>query len=179
MSKKEPIRKIFDESYEEWLRGFQKDIEVIAVRFAENPDALETLGNIDDSDPVFAEVINKIKSVFDEPADNPEEKLKAWFTSYFHDEDNVSAFYVYWQTHVLLPAAQHGAKVKKGRSQQNAVWSEKRKSEWEQYGPWLDAYFKRNPTHSITDGRKACAKHFDCSPKTIQRRTKGYKKPSV
>jgi len=51
--------------------------------------------------------------------------------------------------------------------------------EWEKYAPWLDQYFIRNSNHphSLTDGRKACAKHFGRNYKTIERRTKGYSKP--
>jgi len=51
------------------------------------------------------------------------------------------------------------------------------RSEWEKYPDFLKKYFKRNPMHKITDGRRACAKKFGKGLRTIERHTKGYKIP--
>lgn len=54
---------------------------------------------------------------------------------------------------------------------------EPRHEEWKKYPEFLDDYFLRNPKHYLTDGRRACAKKYNKVLETIERRTKGYKKP--
>jgi len=53
------------------------------------------------------------------------------------------------------------------------------RTEWEKYPKFLDDYFKRNPTHCLTDGKRACAKNYSKCLKTIQRHTSDYKKPGT
>ncbi|MDK2857361.1 MAG: hypothetical protein PWQ89_480 [Verrucomicrobiota bacterium] len=56
-------------------------------------------------------------------------------------------------------------------------YSQARRENWKEYPDFLNEYFKRNPTYKLTDGRRACAKKFDVTLRTIERRTKGYRKP--
>ncbi len=69
------------------------------------------------------------------------------------------------------------AKIKRGFTAFNEMYSKERAAEWSKYALWLDSYFLRNPGHSLTDGRRKCAVAFGVAVKTIQRHTKGYVKP--
>jgi len=73
--------------------------------------------------------------------------------------------------------ADRGEKIKKARKEQSEAYSKKRQAEWKKYIPKLNQYFERNPTNSLTDARTACATEMKVSLKTIERRTRGYKKP--
>lgn len=77
-----------------------------------------------------------------------------------------------------LRVAISGMKVKQGRKLQTESYVKQRQAAWKEYPVFLNEYFKRNPTHSLTDGRKACAINKQVSLSTTKRRTKGYKKPT-
>jgi hypothetical protein len=83
-----------------------------------------------------------------------------------------------WLDTQVLPDAKRGKKIAGVQLARSKVYSEERRAEWKKYADWLNAYFNRNPSHSLGDGRRACAAKFELNPKTIERRTPGYCKPS-
>jgi len=75
-----------------------------------------------------------------------------------------------------MPEAMRGKKIGDSYAELRRRKDEPLHEEWKQYPKFLDGYFERNPSHSPTDGKRACASKFNRSLKTIQRRTKDYKK---
>lgn len=120
--------------------------------------------------------LEELKNQF---ADDPTgvQYLEDSFNAVFHDDEYVASLFSYWLDHKIFPDAERGWKILDGRLSQSKAYSGKRQAEWKAYAPWLDEYFKRNPSHSPSDGRRACAKQFKVVPKTIERRTRGYQKP--
>ena len=172
-----PIIQLFLNFYSGIEEGVKDDLTKIHAAFIENPATLLELDEKDFADPDVLEVIRELKGVVADSKD-PTKALAEWFASKFHDVEAMWGCVPDWLNTVVVPDAQRGQKVAYGRSNQREAYTDKRKPEWEAYAPWLDQYFIRNPEHSLTDGKRACASHFGCSLKTIQRHTMGYKKPS-
>ena len=78
-----------------------------------------------------------------------------------------------------MPDTVRGKKIANVYSDNRERKDSVRRAEWLRYPEYLDKYFKRNSSHRLTDGRRACAKNFGVSLKTITRRTKGYEKPGT
>lgn len=172
-----PIIQLFLNFYSGIEEGAKDDLTKIHAAFAENPATLLELDENDFADPAVSELIGDLKEVVANSKD-PAKALPEWFESQFHDPEKMHACMPGWLNTVVVPDAQRGQKTATGRSNQRQAYTEKRKSDWAEYTPWLDQYFIRNPEHSLTNGKRACATYFGCSLKTIQRRTTRYAKPS-
>jgi len=96
----------------------------------------------------------------------------------YHETEGKELAFLSWLDSQVLPDAERGHKIYAVQLKRSKVYAEERRAEWEKYAAWLNAYFARNPAHSLGDGRRACAENFALNPKTIERRTKGYSKPS-
>jgi hypothetical protein len=105
------------------------------------------------------------------------EYFEAEFKANFLEVESIERLYSYWLNYGVLPKSKIGCKNIQGRLAQSQAYAKERRVAWNSYAPWLDSYFKRNPAHSLSNGRKACAGHFKISPKTVERRTKKYCKP--
>jgi hypothetical protein len=77
------------------------------------------------------------------------------------------------------PHTERGKNTAEVYAKNRKLKDDARHEEWEKYPTYLNGYFVRNPKHKLTDARRACAKEFSMSLKTIERRTKGYKKPPI
>ncbi|VGO17209.1 hypothetical protein PDESU_05805 [Pontiella desulfatans] len=78
-----------------------------------------------------------------------------------------------------LPKVVTGNKIHSTYAELRERKDKPRQDEWKKYPTFLDDYFGRNPKHSITEGKRACAAEYGVSLKTIQRHTSGYEKPGT
>jgi len=104
--------------------------------------------------------------------------LEGRWMDYIEGEYKESCYHVF-QSRINPNDLKSMGKIKKGFSDQRESYSHERRKEWAQYVPWLIDYYNRNAKHSLTDGRRACAKSFGVSFDTIKRHTVDFKKPKA
>ncbi len=172
-----PILQSFLDFYSGIEAGAKNDFAHILAAFAENLVGLLELDENDFDDPAVSELIGDLKEVVANSKD-PAKALAEWFTSKFHNPETMGGCMSDWLNTIMVPNAKRGQALIQLQQDRSEIYSKKRHIEWGKYQPWLNEYFGRNPDHSITDGRKACARKFERSLKTIERRTGGYEKPS-
>ena len=170
---------MFGSIHSEFLQNVTEMLENIKTAAVEDPDVLQKLRDLNDSNPETNDIITTIETIISENRDNSAEALDSWFQSVFYNDNATDGLFHSWLNKRVVPDAQRGAIIAKGRRDQRKAQTNKRKQEWDKYAPFLDAYFGRNPQHSLTEGRRRCAQKFNCSSKTIARRTPGYKKPDL
>ena len=173
-----PILERFAEEYFAVLDDVRESINTILSAIDENPeDVTNKIEVLSSERPEIAEALDKVAALI-ESSDDHGATFIEWYRSSFHNHATADQFLSQWLNHIVLPNADAGKKTVAHNRVRRKKYSEQRKEEWAKYGPWLDDYFGRNPSLSLTDGRRACGREFGVSRKTISRRTKGYKKPT-
>ena len=75
------------------------------------------------------------------------------------------------QNWTTCPDTVRGARVQHAASEGGKTVADPRREEWAAYQAYIDAEYSKNPRLSYGDLQRRAAKKFDCSIKTIARRT--------